>query len=100
MRRHRTSTPPFVGQLLFAEASADSIVLDCVLARATSKGPGAPVTLKAIWPQRAQAREVTSVLRQWADEEAEIEVTITDGPRGPAVEIASEATRVVLTPDG
>lgn len=99
MRRNRTTTPAFIGQLLFAEVEADSIVLDCVLARTTVASPGAPVTLKANWPRHTNAREVTSVLRQWADEEAFIEVTIADGPRGPAVEITSDTTKVILTPD-
>lgn len=99
MRRHRTTTPPFIGQLLFAEVDADSIVLDCVLARSATGTAAAPVTLKANWPRHTDPGEVTSVLREWADDEAEIEVMIVDGPRGLAVEITSASTKVILTPD-
>lgn len=99
MRRNRTTTP-FVGQLLFAEINPGSIVLDCVLARTEAAGSAAtPVTLKAAWPTNTDAAEVTAVLRQWADVEADIDVSILDGPRGPAVEITSSNTKVILTPE-
>jgi hypothetical protein len=100
MRRNRTTTPTLTGQLLFAEVDAGSITLDCVLARAGSGAAAIPVTLRAQWPARAKVGHITSLLQDWAGEEAEIDVTITDGPRGPQVEIACAATKVVLEPEG
>ena len=101
MRKNRTTTTPFVGQLLFAEVDAGSIVLDCVLARADSVGVAAtPVTLRAAWPSRTSADEVTSVLKEWADQEAEISVEIAEGSHGPTVQIVFESTTVILSPEG
>lgn len=100
MRKHRTTATSFTGQLLFAEIGPDAIVLDCLLARPGSTASSLPVTLKAAWPAGTPADEVTEVLERWADEGEEITVVITEGLKGPSVEIATESTRVILVPEG
>src|ERR671932_51034 len=99
MRKHATTTP-MVGQLLFAEEGANSIVIDCVLTREGSGAAAVPVTLEARFPGRARAEAALDLLDEWASCSAEVELRIMEGPRGPEVEISSGNTRLVLEPEG
>ncbi len=98
MRRHAT-TIPLVGQLLFAEERDDSIVIDCVLTREGSGAASVPVTLEARFPGRDGAAAALELLDQWAAQSAEVSVYISEGPRGPEVEITSGKSRLVLEPE-
>ena len=98
MRKHAT-TIPLVGQLLFAEEGPDSIVIDCVLTREGSGAASVPVTLEARFPGRDRAAAALELLGEWAAHGAEVSVLINEGPRGPAVEIASGTARLVLEPE-
>src|SRR5215475_1204951 len=98
MSRH-TTTPPLVGQLLFAEESAGTITVDCILTREGSDAASVPVTLEARFPGKSRAAAALDLLEAWADQSADIEVRITEGPRGPEVEITAGNTRLVLEPE-
>lgn len=97
--RHSGGAPAFSGQLLFAELGNRSIVLDFLLAPDGDGSPGAPVTVKAVWPARSRVHRVTALLKEWASLDAPVEVTIHEGVRGPTVAIESRSTRVVLVSD-
>jgi hypothetical protein len=98
MRKHAT-TIPLVGQLLFAEEGAGSIVIDCVLTREGSGAASVPVTLEARFPGRARAAAALELLDEWASCAADVEVRISEGPRGAEVEITSGSARLVLEPE-
>src|SRR5436190_22776024 len=93
------STTPLVGQLLFADEGPDTITLDCVLSRAGSGSPSVPVTLEVRFPGRERAASALDMLDHWAARAAEVEVRISEGPRGAEVEITSGSTRLVLEPE-
>jgi hypothetical protein len=98
MRKH-APTIPLVGQLLFVEEGADSIVIDCVLTREGSGAASVPVTLEARFPDRSRAAAALELLDDWAARSAQVAVRINEGPRGPEVEIESGASRLVLEPE-
>ena len=99
MRKHLTTTP-LVGQLLFAEESDGAITVDCLLTREGSGAASVPVTLEARFPGRSRAAAALDLLSAWAERGAGVEVRITEGPRGPEVEITAGTTRLVLEPEG
>jgi hypothetical protein len=97
--RKSAGTAPLVGQLLFSEEGQGTVILDCVLAREGSNGPGLPVTLEAQFPDLARAAAALELLDRWADSEATVQVRVNEGPKGPEVEIASGSSRLVLEPE-
>ena len=98
MRRHKPRVASLTGQLLFADLSAGTLTLDCILARVA--GTGSPMTFEAKLPSIGTPGLAIDLLLQWAAEGAPIEVTILEGKTGPQVEIASAARRVVLESSG
>jgi hypothetical protein len=98
MRRHAT-TIPLVGQLLFAEEGDGTITIDCLLTREGSGAASVPVTLEARFPGRVRAEAALDLLDEWASHAAEVEIRISEGPRGAEVEITSGTARLVLEPD-
>ncbi len=98
MRKH-ASTAPLVGQLLFVEEGPGSVTLDCVLTREGSGAASLPLTLEARFPGRDQAAAALDLLGEWARNGATVEVRIHESKRGPAVEITSGRSRLVLEPE-
>ncbi len=98
MRKHLTTTP-LVGQLLFAEEGDGTITVDCLLTREGSGAASVPVTLEARFPGRSRAAAALDLLSAWAERGAGVEVRITEGERGPEVEITAGTTRLVLEPE-
>ncbi len=98
MRKH-VATTPLVGQLLFAEEGDGTVTVDCLLSRAGSGAASVPVTLEARFPGRERAAAAIEMLMDWAEHTATVEVRITEGPRGPEVEISAGTTRLVLEPE-
>ncbi len=97
MRKH--ATIPLVGQLLFAEEGDGTITIDCVLTREGSGAAAIPVTLEASFPGRERAAAAIDIIDVWASQAAEVSVRISEGPRGPEVEMVSGSTRLVLEPE-
>jgi hypothetical protein len=97
MRRRRSSVRPLRGQLLFADLSAGSITLDCMLGTQECATTAIPVTLTAKIPEQSRAYEpAVELLQRWAAEMTLIEMHISDGRSGPQVELATTTGRVVL----
>ena len=88
-----------MGQLLFVEEGDGSITVDCLLTREGSGAASIPVTLEARFPGRARAAAAIDILDAWAERAASVEVRISEGPRGPEVEITSGTARLVLEPE-
>ncbi len=99
MRKH-TTTAALVGQLLFSEEGPGTVILDCVLTREGSGEASKPVTLEARFPSRNRAAAALDMLEGWAREGADVSVRITEGKRGPEVEILSGSARLILEPEG
>ena len=98
MHRNDISGCALRGQLVFAQMQADTLTLDCILAR-EGRDSGSPMTFSARLPDNGPRSLGTAfeLLFQWADEAAPVEVLVCEGRGGPQVRITSASQRVVLT---
>lgn len=93
MRRRNALVKRFSGHILLVDPRPGGVTVDCML-RADDE---APVLLTLSFSVSAAARgRVLGVLGSWEARDDTVEVMITDGRRGPQVELQSGTGKLVL----
>jgi hypothetical protein len=94
IRRRNGLVKRFRGHILVIEPHPDRVTVDCML-RADDDEP-VLLTLSFSVPANARGR-VLDVLGAWEARDDTVDVMLTDGRRGPQVEIHSGGGKLVLS---
>lgn len=87
------------GQVVFMDAEEGRLVLDCLLSR-PGETATRPVTLQATMVQCTELGTAIGMLKEWAEELAEVDVTITGSGSKAELTISSGSGLLHLAPVG
>ena len=89
-------TDHLTGQIVFANATADGVALDCLLG--APGDPGLPVLLVVRRSGEQLGAVVTGQLARWAHDGTTVDLDLFDGGAGRRVRFSAAGTVVVLEP--